>query len=67
MCIACKQQDCSSKRGERQATKPLKIVHSNVCGLMKTTSTDGAWGAHSMSICTQRALKIIYPYITCHR
>ena len=30
-------------------------------GLGETT------GEHSMSICTQRALKVCYPYITCHR
>ena len=26
-----------------------------------------AWGDHSMSIWTPRAVKVYYPYITCHR
>ena len=29
-------------KGEQQMTKPLKIVHSNICGSMRTTSMGSA-------------------------
>jgi hypothetical protein len=42
-CIECKHQRTSFPKNEtRRASKLLELVHSDVCGLMKTTSHGGA-------------------------